>query len=293
MYRPSAFGPTSLHRRWLVASIAALVLPAANGQSPTDARLAELETNSGGRLGVVLLGPEGVLASHRAQERFPACSTFKVLLAAAVLHRAASDPRLLNQLIRWDASELHTYAPVTSQATDTGLTVRELCAATIQYSDNVAANLLMRQIGGPAAVTAFARYLGDTTFRLDRWEPELNTAVPGDMRDTCTPADMARNLQRLSLGRAIAPTERRLLDSWLLGNTTGGKRIRAGTPADWTVGDKTGTGEYGTANDIAVIRRPKGKPLILTVFFTQPDPAAKANDEVVAEATRRAFAGLR
>lgn len=293
MYRLSVFGPNSMRRRWLVSGIAALVLPAAHAQSPTDAGLAELENASGGRLGVVLLGPEGVLASHRARERFPACSTSKVLLAAAVLHRAASDPRLLDRLIRWDASELHTYAPVTSRAIDTGLTVRELCAATIQYSDNVAANLLMRQIGGPAAVTAFARYLGDTTFRLDRWEPELNTAVPGDLRDTCTPQDMARNLQNLSFGTAIAPAERRLLDGWLLGNTTGGKRIRAGTPAGWTVGDKTGTGEYGTTNDIAVIRRPKGKPLILAVFFTQPDRAAQANDEVVAEAARRVFADLR
>lgn len=248
------------------------------------AMLARLETASGGRLGVAALNTaDGRQLLHRADERFPFCSTFKMMLSAAVL---AKEPSLLKKRVLYAKSDLVAYSPVTEKHVGKGMTVAALCEATIQYSDNGAANLLMKQIGGPAAVTAFARAIGDNEFRLDRMETELNTAVPGDPRDTTTPAAMAASLHKLVLGDGLAPAQRKQLKDWMLGNTTGDTRIRAGGPSNWQVADKTGTGDYGTTNDIGVLW-PAGKaPIVLVVYLTQPGKDDKPRSEIIAEAAK-------
>lgn len=150
---------------------------------------------TGGRLGVAALNPaDGTQIRHRANERFPMCSTFKVILAAAILDRSAHDAERLERRVRYSKVDLVTYSPVTAKHVAAGLTVAELCAAALRFSDNTAANLLMRLLGGPTAVTAYARAIGDDKFRLDRWETALNAAIPGDRRDTTTPAAMAQSL---------------------------------------------------------------------------------------------------
>jgi beta-lactamase class A len=254
--------------------------------SPQE-RLAALETASGGRLGVAALDTaDGTWLMHRADERFPMCSTAKVLVASAILDRSTHEGALLQRRIKYTAGGMVAYSPVTEQHVAEGMTVAELCAATLRYSDNTAANLLIELLGGPAAVTAFARAAGDGEFRLDRWEPALNSAIPGDPRDTTTPAAMARSLQRLALGDTLGPLQRQQLQRWLLGNTTGAARIRAGAPADWQVGAKTGTGDYGSSNDIAVLWRPAKPPIVVALYFTQREQAAKPRDDVLAAATR-------
>lgn len=250
-------------------------------------QLRQLEADFKGRIGVFALDAgSGEHLGHRADERFPFCSTFKMMLAAAVLGRSVHEPRLLQQRLAYSKRDLVSYSPVTEKHTGAGMTVAALCEATVQVSDNTAANVLMKRLGGPAAVTAFARSIGDETFRLDRWETELNTAVPGDPRDTTTPEAMGRSLQRLALGDALPALQRSQLQEWLRGSTTGAQRIRAGVPADWSVGDKTGTGDHGTANDIAVVWPPHRAPLLLTVFTTQPAQDAKPRNDVIAAAAR-------
>jgi beta-lactamase class A len=259
----------------------------------TLASLAGLEADAGGRLGVMAFDTgSGRQLQHRADERFPACSTFKVLAAAAVLQRSAGDAALLQRRVRYQASELVAYSPVTEKQVERGMTVAELCAAALQYSDNTAGNLLMKLLGGPPAVTAFARSVGDTTFRLDRWETDLNTAIPGDPRDTCTPAAMARNLQRLLLQDALPQPQRQQLEAWMRGNTTGGARIRAGVPPGWTVADKTGAGDYGSVNDIGMAWPPERAPIVLAIYFTQERKDAPMRNEVVAAAARIAAEAL-
>ncbi|MNS41408.1 Beta-lactamase CTX-M-1 precursor [compost metagenome] len=273
---------------WLAAASVLLIdLPGGAATPTLHDRLAELECASGGRLGVVALGAANQpLVTYRADERFPFCSTFKALLAGAILHRSASSPGLLAERIPYTKDQLVTYSPITEQHVGAGMTVAGLCAAAIQHSDNTAANLLIARLGGPDAVTAFARSIGDTQFRLDRWETALNTAIPGDVRDTTTPAAMAHSLRRLALGESLLPSARTRLTDWLRGNTTGATRIRAGVPAAWQVGDKTGTGDYGTTNDIAVLW-PSGKPpVVLAVYFTQRNQHAAARSDVIAEAAR-------
>lgn len=263
--------------------------PTPRNATAAQARLVALETLSGDRLGVAAINTaDGVQLFHRGHQRMPLCSTFKVLAAAAILAKSADGPAsdLLQHRIKYARDELVAYSPVTEMHVEAGMTIAELCAAALRYSDNTAANLLLKTLGGPAAVTAYARTIGDADFRLDRWETALNSAIPGDVRDTSTPAAMAQTLQRLLLGDALAAAGREQLSSWMRGNTTSAARMRAGVPADWLVADKTGGGSYGTNNDVGVLWPPGKAPIVLAIYFTQGRKEAPPRDEVVAAATR-------
>ena len=244
-----------------------------------------LEKNLDGRLGVFAWDTgTGRQLGYRADERFPFCSTFKVLVAAAILHRSASVPGLLSRRIPYESHQLVANSPVTEGHVGAGMSVADLCAAALQYSDNTAANLLMELLGGPAAVTAFARSLRDNEFRLDRWETELNTAIPNDPRDTTTPKAMAISLKRLLLGNGLGPRQRARLRGWMRRNTTGAARIKAGIPARWQVADKTGTGAYGTANDIAVLWPKHRAAVVVAIYTTRREHEAEPRNDIVAAA---------
>ncbi|HZZ13665.1 MAG TPA: class A beta-lactamase [Paraburkholderia sp.] len=252
-----------------------------------EQQLAQIEARSGGRLGVAILDTaSGFRASLRADERFPMCSTFKLLLASAVLTRKDHGEEDLERRIVFSAADLVPNSPATRQHTreltgGAGMSVAHLCKAAITLSDNTAANLLLTSIGGPAAVTAFARSLGDSVTRLDRNEPTLNEAIPGDVRDTTTPSAMLGNLRELLLGERLTAASRAQLAAWLVANETGGERIRAKLPKDWRVGDKTGTGERGTANDVAIIWPPGRAPVLVCVYLTGTGgDAARANKAI-------------
>lgn len=253
-------------------------------------KLTELEKSSGGRLGVAWIDGDSQRYGYRADERFPMTSTFKTLAVAAILHKSVSQPDLLEKKIVITNADQVPWTPVTGDYIGKPMSIAALCAAAIAYSDNLAANYLLHELGGPQGVTAFARQLGDKMTQLDRVEPALNSAIPGDTRDTSTPAAMAANLHQLASGDALPEKQRQLLIHWLKQNTTGADSIRAGVPADWTVGDKTGSGDYGTTNDLAIIWPKQGQPKILALYFTQPQPKAANNKAVLAAATRAVIA---
>jgi beta-lactamase class A len=261
--------------------------PPAAPPAPHDPDLAVLERRFGGRIGVHALDTgNGATVSHRGGERFLMASTAKLPIAAAVLDRAATEPALLDRLVRYGPEALLEYAPVTTQNVATGMTVADLCDAALTVSDNTAANLLLELLGGPAAVTAFARGLGDATTRFDRSEPELNvSAGPDDERDTTTPAAIVASIQAVTLGDGIQPTGREQLTAWLVANTTGDATIRAGVPAGWVVGDKTGTGEQGERNDVGIVLPPDRAPLVLAVYTDPDDTDSTAGNTTIAEAT--------
>lgn len=282
----------SAQRRSLLAAVGALALSplfaiAAPKAAAAETRLADLEKTLDGRLGLFALDTgNGAQLTHRADERFPFCSTFKVIAAAAVLAKDGQAPGLLQRRIHYLQRDLVANSPITGKHVERGMTVAELCAAAIQYSDNTAGNLLIELVGGPAALTAFARAIGDTQFRLDRRETELNTAIPDDPRDTTTPSAMGQSLRRLALGDALPPAQRTQLQDWMRGNTTGASRIRAGIPSDWQAADKTGTGDYGSANDIALLWPPGRAPVVLAIYTTRRQQDADARNDVIAQATR-------
>ncbi|MGW1805490.1 class A beta-lactamase [Streptomyces sp. NPDC002078] len=277
----------------LTTAVAATAVsaPAASAAPQTevpgaDAELAGLERRHGARLGVYARNVRtGRTVSHRAGERFAMCSTFKAFAVAAVL-RDHGGCAPLDKVIHYPPHDILPNSPRTAEHVDTGMTVADLCAAAIQYSDNAAGNLLLRQIGGPAGLTRFFRSMDDRVSRLDRWETDLNTAIPGDPRDTTTPQALGRSFERLTLGRALAGADRERLVTWLKGNTTSAARFRAGLPRDWVLADKTGTGDYGTANDIGVAWTTRKTPVLLTVLSTKSARNAPADDALIAEAAR-------
>lgn len=253
---------------------------AASGPKALAEQFAALEKRSKGRLGVAVLDTtNGAIASYRGDERFPLCSTFKFLLAAAVLARVAAGSEQLNRPISFTRADLVPHAPVVEKLMDEGAaSVGVLCAGAIQYSDNVAANLLLTTVGGPAGLTRYMASLGDRVTRLDRNEPTLNTAIPGDPRDTTTPDAMVGSMARLLVGDALSAASRHQLNDWMIGNQTGGEKLRAGLPGDWQIGDKTGMGAHGSTNDVAILWPPRRRPLLAAVYLTEcKEPLAARN----------------
>ena len=253
-----------------------------------EKRIVALELRLGGHLGVaaVDIGSSRRL-EHRAAERFPICSTFKLLTAAAVLHQVDEQKEQLTRFIPYTKADLLEYAPITREhVNEGGMTLAALCAAAVEHSDNTAANLLLQTIGGPEGLTRYARSLGDEQTRLDRLEPQLNSAGPGDERDTTTPVAMVGNLRTLLLGDALSQSSRQLLDRWLADNKTGDEMIRAGLPNDWKIGDKTGRGENGATNDIAIIRPPGKSPILLAIYFVGSTASPKARLTAIADVAR-------
>ncbi|TCP56830.1 beta-lactamase class A [Tamaricihabitans halophyticus] len=270
--------------------------PSASASKPRPKRtpeLSTLESENGRRIGVYARHTgTGETVAHRADERFLMCSTAKLLAASAILKQHEQQPDLLDKVIHYDREVLMPYSEITEQHVDKGMTVAELAAASITHSDNAAMNLLLDELGGPSVVTDFVRDLGDEVTRLDRIEPHLNVSAPGDERDTTTPERIGSDLRALALGDALAEQGRARLVRWLRGNTTGDKSIKAGLPRDWQVGDKTGSGNNGEVNDVAVAWPPDGDPLIIAVY-TAPDGAERDNGyETVAAAAKIAAEAL-
>jgi len=252
------------------------------------ARLAELEKRSGGRLGCAFLNTAtGSVIGHRADERFPMCSTFKASAAAFVLERVDRGAERLDRRIVYSARDILPNSPVTKpHVGGKGLPISELCRAAITVSDNTAANLLLASFGGPAALTNFWRSIGDPVTRLDRKEPELNEGAPGDPKDTASPAATVENFRKFVLGEVLSRASREMFSKWLIANTTGDARLRAGLPHDWRVGDKTGTGGHETSNDIAVIWPPNRKPFVVAAYLTQGSTSDHDREAILADVGR-------
>ncbi len=246
-----------------------------------------LEAKSGGRLGVAIIDVttrRGL--SHRADERFPILSTFKFVLSACVLERVERGEERLDRLVRYARTDLVEHSPVTEKHVEEGMTVGALCHATMTWSDNAAANLLLASFGGPAALTAFMRRHGDLISRLDRIETALNEAAPGDPRDTTTPAAMLGLMQRILLGDVLSATSRERIVAWLVGNRTGDARIRAGLPSEWRAGDRTGTGGHASANDVAIVWPAPRRPLLIASYLTGSTLTPDGRNGVHAEVGR-------
>lgn len=245
-------------------------------------RIADLEKRSGGRLGVAVLDTASrARMHHRADERFAMCSTFKVVATAAVLQRVERGQERLDRWIPYGTRDLIEYASVTRQhVQDHGMRLSDLCAAAMELSDNTAANLILRVIGGPAGFTQYCRSLGDRVTRLDRTEPTLNRVGHGDPRDTTTPAAMLALLNTILLGTALSAASRQQLVSWMVNAQVGKERIPAGLPPDWRVGHKTGSGG-DEANDVVIAWPPGKSPVLITAYYSQPAGSQPERDEVL------------
>jgi len=255
--------------------------------SPEQA-MAEIEKRLGARLGVAMRDTgSGAQVRYRADERFPITSTFKFLAAAAALARIDAGVESLDRRVRFAKSDIVTYSPATEKHADGGgMTIAEICDAAITLSDNTAGNLLLAAIGGPEGLTRYARSLGDEITRLDRIETDLNEARPGDVRDTTSPAAMLGNLEKLLLSETLSAASRSRLANWMIAGKTGDTRLRAGVPAGWRVGDKTGAGGNGTNNDIAILWPPGGKPILIAAYLTECARSVEERNAALADVAR-------
>ena len=286
-----------MHRRTFSASIACATLGStvllpknsfANQPHQSFAHaLQALETRAQGRLGVhVVDTTNGRDYGYRSDERFMMLSSFKLLASALVLDRVDRGEESLARRIRFRKQDLVAWSPVTQAHADgDGLSLAQLCEATITTSDNTAANLILASYGGPKALTAYARQLGDAVTRLDRTEPTLNVRNGTEPLDTTSPRAMAQTLQTLLIGPALTPASRQQLRQWLLANTTGGKRLKAGLPAGWTIGDKTGTNKTDT-NDIGILLPPQGAPLLVTAYLAESAASNEVREATLADVAR-------
>lgn len=261
-------------------------------------RLAAVEKQVGGRLGVAALNTAtGKRIEYRSNERFAMCSTYKLLLVAAILEKADREQGLLNRAIQYTQDDLLEWVPITRERLkyndfqEAKITIAELCEAAIQLSDNTAANLLLKIIGGPENFTAFALSLQDSVTRLDRNEPTLNNVIPGDNRDTTSPLAMLNSMQKVLLGNVLSVQTQQQLIKWLKESKTGLKRLRAGLPSTWNTADKTGTGE-NSANDIAITWPPGSQPILITAYLSECKAPIQARETALAEVARVAVDSL-
>jgi beta-lactamase class A len=254
---------------------------------------ASIAAKSGGRLGAAMLDTgSGLTAAFNGDERFPLCSTFKCLAAAAILARVDGGEESLDREIEVRAEDIVTYSPETEKHVGSTMTLAAICAAAITLSDNTAGNVMLASLGGPLAVTAYARSLGDRATRLDRTETALNEAAPGDPRDTTTPKAMLGDLKAVLVGDALTVRSKDQLAAWLIANKTGDSRLRAGLPNDWRVGDKTGSCNAGTANDVAIAWPPDRAPILIAAYLTESTASREAQNAALADVGRAVAAAI-
>lgn len=294
-----------ISRRDVLVAGAALLGGAVTGraqEADTAAALRALEARAGGRVGVCALETAtGAMVGHRLDERFAMCSTFKLPLVAVILREVDATRMALSDEVRFTQADMVSFAPVTSTHVAAGrMTLGALAEAAQVTSDNVAANLLLQRLGGPAGFTALLRATGDATTRLDRPEPMVNLVVAGDERDTTTPRAMAATVARFLVGGLLTPASRNLLVSWMVATRTGEKRLRAGLPTGWKAGDKTGTGMADAMtdkyNDVAITWPPGRAPVVIAAYFDTPRRSEAMRDEdqaVLADVGRLAAAWAR
>jgi beta-lactamase class A len=259
--------------------------------------LVAIEAKSGGRLGVAVLdAASGMRTDYRGNERFPLCSTFKVLAVAAVLKRVEAGREHLDRSFVLKRTDLVAYSPVLKDRVGDAITLAELCAAAMTESDNTAADFVLKSLGGPAAVTAYARTIGDTITHLDNNEPLFSRTKPVGLAksDMTTPTVMVNDLQALVLGDALTPNSRDQLKGWLLGCKTGDRRLRAGLPEGWQCGEKTGSDEsHGSTNDIGLLWPPQQRPpVIVAAYLTQTKAKYEDREGALADVARAVVAAL-
>jgi beta-lactamase class A len=274
----------------VVPSLLSLPSLAADVGITIEQQLAQLERRHGGRLGVAIFDTASQrLVTHRGDERFALCSTFKCLAAACVLARVDHQQEDLSRRVVFGKEQLVPYSPTTEKHADgPGLSMGSICEAAITLSDNTAANLMLDSVGGPEALTAWLRSIGDKDTRLDRREPDLNENREGDLRDTTTPTAMLETLRTLVFGDVLAPPSQDQLSAWLVSNQTGEQKLRAGLPRGWRVGDKTGAGANNASNDVAVIWPPNRAPIIVTVYCTHANGSGDQLNALIADVGRLA-----
>lgn len=271
----------------LVAFMSIMMNVSAIAETPlVEQKLVSLEEAFDVKIGVYAINTNNnEIIAHHEDDYFPVQSTSKLIAAATLFQQSNNNPNLLQEKIHYTSKDLMFWAPITGKYLKTGMTLEALSEAAVTYSDNTAMNLLMKRLGGPKAITGFAHSMGNKTFNLEHYEGVLNSN-PNNTEDSSTPKDMAISVQQLTVGNVLTPAQKSKLITWMKNNTVGYRRMRAGAPNGWSIADKTGSGDYGIANDIGILWSPLCKPIVLSIYTVQKDPKAISRDDIVASTTK-------
>nr|WP_312777792.1 class A beta-lactamase [Pseudescherichia sp.] len=256
-----------------------------------QAFLKQEETRLPGKIGMSIVNAAGQpIFGYRQSERFPLTSTFKVLACAALLDRLHKTAGSLDETVTIKPDELLSYSPITKNyVAPATITLHTLCSAAVSYSDNTAGNSILTYLGGPDAITRFMRESGDDVTRLDRTEPTLNEATPGDERDTSTPERMASGLHTLLATPRLTAPHREMLEKWMRDDKVADNLLRAALPEGWAIADKTGAGGYGSRAIIAAVYPKGAQPVYMAIYITQTDAEMKMSDGVIKRIGERVF----
>jgi beta-lactamase class A len=272
-------------RRLLVSSLPLLAAPAlaADRFAPLRRAIPGIERAAGGPIGLALIDTAtGARFMHRADQRFPLCSTFKLLLAARLLHGAQTGLWAMADRLAITRADMLNNAPFSQTRIGGSASLLEMAEAMVVLSDNPAANLALARVGGPAAMTAWLRSIGDRITRIDRNEPEMNNEVPGDPRDTTTPATMLATCRRLLTAGPLNAANRAQLLAWMAASRTADTMIRAALPPGWQEANKTGAGSWRARNIVSVITPPGRKPIWVAAYlFAGKSELAERNRQFV------------
>nr|WP_232214644.1 class A beta-lactamase [Rubidibacter lacunae] len=271
----------------LSIAIASALLPSLGSARENDliATVRQIEAALDARVGIAVYDKETDRNwQYHADERFPMNSTFKTIACAALLSLVDSAQEKLDRIVVFDESDLVDYSPITeTRFGPPGMTLDELCEATMSVSDNSAGNFVMEAIGGPEAITQFMRSIGDEVSRLDRWYPSISESVPGDKRDTTSPNSMAMMLEQLVLKQTLSLGSRQKLENWLKGNEVSDNLFRAVIPSDWDIGDRSGAGQYGSRSIAAIMWPPQREPVVAAVYITETEASFAERNAAISE----------
>lgn len=260
--------------------------PTSGTSQQVQAELRNLETLFEGRIGIYAIDTNNNnTIAYRENERFPLQSTLKLMGVASLLKLSEKNEKKLQETVHYSKKDLVFWHPVTGKNIQQGMSLKALARAAIVYSDNPAINLIMKKLGGPKAINVFAHSIGNDAFNLVHYEGHLNSN-PAQDDDTSTAKAMAVSVKNLILGNILNAPQRTLLMQWMIESTTGYKRIQSGVPRDWVVADKTGSGDYGIANDIGLVWSHVCKPIVISIYTAKQTKGATPSDAMVAQATK-------
>lgn len=252
--------------------------------------ISAIEQASSGRIGVAVLDTQNKQTwSYNGDSRFPMMSTFKTLACAKMLRASAKGELDSHATTLINADELIPWSPVTETLVNNTITVEKACEATMLTSDNTAANIVLKHIGGPQGVTLFLRNLGDNVSQLDRIEPALNEAKVGDLRDTTTPKAMVSTLNTLLLGELLSDTDKAQLKTWMQDNKVSDPLLRSVLPQGWSIADRSGAGGNGSRGITAMIWRADRQPIMISIYLTETELSMAERNKVIVEVGKRIF----
>jgi beta-lactamase class A len=272
----------------------------ASAQQPLRQQIRDIANEAHGKVSVACSLPGSALNCDLNPHAHPPMqSVFKLPLALTVLHHVEQGAFSLDQPVRFlpqDRILPHVYSPLQDQYPDAGVDVplHELLRLAVSLSDNVAADVLLRFVGGTKAVNAYIVSLGINGFHLRDSEAVLHREVSAQYRNWFEPAGAVQLLRMISDNSPLTREQTDLLVVWMTPSDRT-NRLEGDLPIGVRVAHKSGTSDVdnGVAhatNDIGLIPLTDGRRIAVAVFVTDSTADLATREKVIARIGRAVYA---